>query len=203
MINIFRDFLKMQQLSRSFHGAFTDMGTQCRLMIFRYFKVRWYFDILINFKHWLRGNPYFQPRPRTPRSKTGSLRRWIFTRSLTTATTSSWRLPYALAQPLTNILRNLARLRKQYDDSWSWNGKRSNFFFEISDTAEWCVPLKSQRRLMCTDPPARSIVPTGAPRPAIWSPSSELHLFSVGKTNSISKLSKRCLWTITKCICAT
>ena len=32
------------------------------LMIFRYFKERWYFDISKNFKFELRANPYLQPR---------------------------------------------------------------------------------------------------------------------------------------------
>ena len=55
-------FFKIFPKCSNFHGAFTELSGIWGLMIFRYFKVRWYFDISNNFKLQLRANPYLQPR---------------------------------------------------------------------------------------------------------------------------------------------
>ena len=46
----------------NFHRAFTELSGIWGLMISRFFKLRWYFEISNNFEFQLRANPFLQPR---------------------------------------------------------------------------------------------------------------------------------------------
>ena len=106
-------------------------------MIFRYFKVRWYFDISINFKLEFRANPFLQPRLASPRPS----------QSLPPRKTKR-----RLRRPFSSCSRRSARSTLHISDWLGNNASRAKWIQELEDLRDRFSVffLQTQTHQCCT-----------------------------------------------------